>query len=40
MHDGDETGNYDNENRIGIKILTQLFMKGLGYANNNKLPTS
>ena len=26
------------ENRIGIKILTRLFMKGLGYAKDNKLP--
>jgi hypothetical protein len=27
------------ENRIGLKILTRLFMKGLGYAKENKLPT-
>jgi hypothetical protein len=27
------------ENRIGIKILTRLFMKGLGYAKESKLPT-
>jgi hypothetical protein len=27
------------ENRIGIKILTRLFMKGLGYAKEKKLPT-
>jgi hypothetical protein len=26
------------ENRIGLKILTRLFMKGLGCAKENKLP--